>query len=58
MLTAGRCEAGLESGEWAASQQECLRAERVQPFKQAFRELYLLTAAERETGSYSGRYVG
>ncbi len=48
----------LESGEWAARQQECLQAGKVQPFKQAFRELYLLTQAERETGSYSGRYEG
>ncbi|GAA5495743.1 hypothetical protein Rhal01_01922 [Rubritalea halochordaticola] len=28
-----------------------------QPFKQAFREIYLLTDAERSTGSYSNRYA-
>ena len=30
----------------------------VQPFKQAFRELYLLTPVERETGTYSTRFFG
>ncbi len=29
-----------------------------QPFKQAFREVYLLTPAERETGTYSLRFSG
>jgi hypothetical protein len=29
-----------------------------QPFKQAFREVYLLTPAERETASYSNRFAG
>jgi hypothetical protein len=29
-----------------------------QPFKQAHREVYLLTDAERETGSYSNRFAG
>lgn len=29
-----------------------------QPFKQAFREVYLLTPAERETGTYSNRFAG
>ncbi|MFI9424261.1 DUF4132 domain-containing protein [Streptomyces achromogenes] len=28
-----------------------------QPFKQAFREIYLLTPAERETGGYSNRFA-
>ncbi|MBM9509224.1 DUF4132 domain-containing protein [Actinacidiphila acididurans] len=28
-----------------------------QPFKQAFREIYLLTAAEEETGRYSNRFA-
>lgn len=30
----------------------------VQPFKQAFRELYVLTPAERQTRSYSNRFAG
>ena len=29
-----------------------------QPFKQAHREIYLLTAAERQTGTYSNRFAG
>jgi hypothetical protein len=29
----------------------------VQPFKQAYREIYVLTDAERETASYSNRYA-
>lgn len=32
-----------------------LKREAVQPFKQAFREVYLLTAAEERTGTYSNR---
>ena len=36
-------------GDWAAWQRECFRAERVQPFKQVFRELYPITDAERGT---------
>ncbi|NED56434.1 DUF4132 domain-containing protein, partial [Micromonospora aurantiaca] len=28
-----------------------------QPFKQAFREIYLLTPAEEETGTYSNRFA-
>ncbi|WP_344589439.1 DUF4132 domain-containing protein [Actinomadura vinacea] len=31
--------------------------EMVQPFKQAFREIYLLTPAEEETGGYSDRFA-
>lgn len=34
-----------------------LDAELVQPFKQAFREVYLLTPAEQTTGTYSHRYA-
>ncbi len=30
----------------------------VQPFKQAFREVYLLTPAEEQTGTYSNRFAG
>lgn len=33
----------LESKEWHLWQHECFIAERVQPFKQVFRELYVLT---------------
>jgi hypothetical protein len=34
-----------------------LDSARVQPLKQAFREVYLLTPAEAETGSYSNRFA-
>lgn len=34
-----------------------LRQEYVQPFKQAFREVYLLTPAELETATYSNRFA-
>jgi Domain of unknown function (DUF4132)/Family of unknown function (DUF5724) len=42
-------------GEW---QQEIVRRRIVQPFKQVFRELYLLTPIERQTATYSTRFAG
>ncbi|WP_433226361.1 DUF4132 domain-containing protein [Actinomadura formosensis] len=37
---------------------ERIAGERIrQPFKQAFREIYLLTPAEKETGTYSNRFA-
>jgi len=39
-------------------QQTIVRERRVQPFKQAFRELYLLTTAERESLDHSNRFAG
>jgi hypothetical protein len=45
----------LKRGDWAAWQRECYKAERVQPFKQLFRELYPMTATERGTEA-SRRY--
>ncbi|MGV3723552.1 MAG: DUF5724 domain-containing protein [Actinomycetota bacterium] len=45
-------------GEWSEWQRECFRSERVQPFKQLFRELYLLTDAERDAETLSHRYAG
>jgi HEAT repeat protein len=48
----------LESGVWHLWQHECFIAERIQPFKQVFRELYILTAAEKEDGNLSLRYAG
>ncbi len=48
----------LESGEWHEWQRECFLAERIQPFKQVFRELYVLTDAERTDGNLSRRYAG
>lgn len=37
--------------------EQLVRDELVQPFKQAFREVYLLTPAERETRLYSNRFA-
>jgi hypothetical protein len=41
--------------EW---QRETVRRRIVQPFKQVFRELYVLTPAERESGTFSMRFAG
>ncbi len=48
----------LESGNWQDWQRECFQAERMQPFKQVFRELYVLTKQEKKDGSISHRYDG
>ncbi len=48
----------LAAKDWPAWQAECLRAERVQPFKQVFREVYVPTAAENEDADRSRRYSG
>ncbi|HEV2236535.1 MAG TPA: DUF5724 domain-containing protein, partial [Ktedonobacterales bacterium] len=50
----------LISGAWSAWQRECFAAERIQPFKQVFRELYPLTTAERDGAgdAVSRRYAG
>ena len=44
-------------GDWSSWQRECFAAERVQPFKQVFRELYPITDTERGT-ERSRRYAG
>lgn len=46
------------AGQLSAWQKEVVSRRRVQPFKQAFRELYLLTPAERSTRLWSNRFVG
>jgi hypothetical protein len=48
----------LESNLWHEYQQECFLAQRQQPFKQLFRELYVLTQAERDADKRSQRYEG
>jgi hypothetical protein len=48
----------VASADWHEWQAECFRAERVQPFKQVFREVYVLTKAERDDGDRSRRYSG
>jgi hypothetical protein len=47
----------LVRGDWSSWQTECFRAERIQPFKQVFREVYPMTAAERGT-EQTRRYAG
>ncbi|MEO8392642.1 MAG: DUF4132 domain-containing protein [Chloroflexota bacterium] len=42
----------------AAWQRELVHQRIVQPLKQVFRELYLLTPAEQTTGRYSNRFAG
>lgn len=46
------------AGQLSAWQKAVVSQRRVQPFKQAFRELYLLTPAERDTRLWSNRFVG
>ncbi|MBI2910291.1 MAG: DUF4132 domain-containing protein [Chloroflexi bacterium] len=48
----------LATGQWHLYQQECFTRERIQPFKQVFRELYVPTQAEREDSKLSRRYAG
>ncbi len=48
----------VKAKNWPDFQAECFRAERVQPFKQVFREVYTLTPAEKEDGDRSRRYSG
>lgn len=48
----------LQSKAWPEWQADCFRGERVQPFKQVFREVYVVTAAEKEDADRSRRYSG
>lgn len=48
----------LASGQWTDWQTRLFVDAKRQPFKQAFRELYIVTEAERATIIYSGRYEG
>jgi Family of unknown function (DUF5724)/Domain of unknown function (DUF4132) len=43
---------------WHLWQRDCFAAERVQPFKQVFRELYVVTAQEKADRTVSHRYAG
>lgn len=47
-----------QSGNWHLWQRDCLLREIVQPFKQVFRELYLLTDSESDEVNKSRRYAG
>ena len=49
----------LDTGEWPDFQHAVMAQQRTQPFKQVFRELYTLSAGERdEAGTTSRRYAG
>ena len=48
----------LKRKDWHAWQRECFAAERVQPFKQVFREVYVPTATETGKAHESRRYEG
>ena len=48
----------LAGGEWHLWQKHLFEMERVQPFKQVFRELYVLTEQEKSDGNVSHRYAG
>lgn len=48
----------VAEGSWVSWQERLFAAEIRQPFKQVFRELYVLTAAERATSPVSRRYEG
>lgn len=48
----------LRTKAWSRWQRECFDSERVQPFKQVFRELYTLTEREKGQELRSTRYAG
>jgi hypothetical protein len=48
----------LQTQAWHLWQADCFQAQRRQPFKQVFRELYLLTPSEVMQNNYSRRYEG
>jgi HEAT repeat protein len=48
----------LSGGEWHLWQKHLFETERVQPFKQVFREVYVVTEQERTGDNVSHRYAG
>jgi len=48
----------FQAGKLADWQHYIVHHRIVQPIKQAFRELYILTPAEKETATYSNRFMG
>jgi hypothetical protein len=48
----------LTTGQWSQWQHDCFKSERIQPFKQVFRELYVLTETESAAKEGSRRYAG
>jgi hypothetical protein len=48
----------LPAAQWHRWQKDCFARERIQPFKQVFREFYPLTASEKQEGTQTRRYAG
>lgn len=48
----------LPAAQWHRWQKDCFARERIQPFKQVFRELYPVTEAEKQDGKQTRRYAG
>lgn len=48
----------LAGKKWSDWQRDCFAAERVQPFKQVFRELYVPTKQDGADRTFSARYAG
>ena len=48
----------LPAAQWHEWQKDCFARERIQPFKQVFRELYPLTETEKQEGTQTRRYAG
>jgi Family of unknown function (DUF5724)/Domain of unknown function (DUF4132) len=48
----------LPASKWHEWQTDCFARERIQPFKQVFRELYTITKPEKDEGTQSRRYAG
>ncbi|MCK4658544.1 MAG: DUF4132 domain-containing protein [Phycisphaerae bacterium] len=48
----------LKRRDWSAWQRECFSIERVQPFKQIFREVYPKTTSELDDCDFTRRYAG
>lgn len=47
-----------QTSDWPSWQRSCFQQERIQPFKQVFRELYVFTDTEMTQGFLSRRYEG
>src|SRR5262249_28669164 len=48
----------FKAGDWDKWQADCFASERVQPIKQVFRELYVITQQEKDDATASHRYSG
>jgi hypothetical protein len=48
----------LPAATWHRWQKDCFARERIQPFKQVFREFYPLTPTEKQEGTQTRRYAG